>query len=100
MPEPQFVSRMLAESIGHVWIHDPPALRLPVSGPGDRSLLGDGLLGNAPQAASAGPALHRLRLQPLPDARVLCASDIEIEAERPEIVVIDLGEVRGDEAAG
>ena len=59
---------MLAEGIGHVRIDDPPALRLPVSRPGDRSLVG--YLYAAPAVGAlavsllSGP-LRRLRRQGL-----------------------------------
>src|SRR5690348_14163020 len=100
MPQPQFVSRMLAESVGHIRIDDPPALRLAMSRAGDRPLRGDRLLDDTPQAVPAGRALPGVWQQLPPDQRVLRTVDIEIETERQEMVVIDRDEVRRDQRAG
>src|SRR5437763_16598100 len=99
MPEPQLIPRVLAESVGHIRIDDPPALRLAMSRVSDCPLRGDRLLDDTPQAAPAGRALPGFWQQLPPDQRVLRAVDIEIEPERQEKVVIDRDEVRRDERA-
>ena len=98
MPRPQLVARMLAQAVRQVRVHDAPdSGAMPVLA--KRTFGFDRLLADAPNAASAGRISRSAGLQPLLDQRVCRSVDIEIEAKRQEVIVVDRDQVRGDQRA-
>src|SRR5918912_487180 len=94
----QFVARMLAERVGQVRVDYAPGLGRVMYG-GERALSGDSALLHGPEAAASFPS-RLLRHEALPHQRVVRPVDVEIEAERQEMVVVDRNEMRRDQRAG